>query len=67
MTVKQQKRPICTNFLTKEELMADPNFIKTVHYYHYPHFYTDLKHLQVKYEFMIDLLEINKVQLKFEK
>ena len=26
MTVKQQKRPICTNFLTKEELMADPNF-----------------------------------------
>ena len=64
---KVQNRPQFISYKTEEQLIADPCFGKYVEEYNSPTFYRILGILEKKYQFMIQIHDINKQNLESEK
>ena len=58
MPSNYHRKPILHTYETEKELMAVPNIRIYIGDYNYPSFYIIIGQMQVKYEFMTDLLNI---------
>ena len=64
MPSNYHRKPILHTYETEKELMAVPNIRIYIGDYNYPSFYIIIGQMQVKYEFMTDLLNIKKGRIK---